>query len=206
MNGPILVPPMEPSAHVAGRRRGWVVGGLGLALVALGMFGAAVWVWGLSPVGFERIDLGGGAQSLRFDTAGEYIVFEERTGSTPAGVEGLVVQSRTGDRLIIERPARGEGERSLPFLNAWEVGAFRVRVPGVYTVYAVRPGIQAAAPGGELLIANARSAGWLGSWLGLFVLAVVPAAGGVAVVVWWRRSSSNRIGTPTSTGPDGAIR
>jgi hypothetical protein len=180
---------LEPSAVRVGRRRNWLVRGLGVAFVALGFFGAAVWVWGLSPVGFERIDLGGGAQSLRFDTPGEFVVFEERDGGSSPRVEGLVVQSRNGERLIVSRPAREDAARTRPFLEAWEVGAFRVRVPGVYTIYAVRPGPQAAQVGGELLLANARSAGWLGSWLGLVALGVVPVGCGVAVLVGWRRGA-----------------
>lgn len=172
----------------------WMARVVGAALVAAGVFGAVVWVAGFSPIGFERFDLTGGARTLRFDTVGEYIVYEERVEGVFPELDSLTVSGPDGELVTVRPPAGvtdGAVARSLPMFAAWEVGRFSVAEPGAYTIAALRPAAGAALPSSGVAIAPARTATWVGGWAGLVALALLPLAVGVGVL-WasWGRPAS----------------
>lgn len=190
---PVVVAPPTSAARRRPPSR-WLARVVGVALLAAGVFGAAVWVAGFSPVGFERFDLTGGARTLRFDTPGEYLVYEARTDGVFPELGSLTVTGPDGEAVGVRPPSGvndGAVARSLPMFAAWEVGRFSVANPGAYTIAALRPGAGVAPPSSTIAVAPARTATWVGGWLGLVVLAVMPFALGVGVV-WasWGRPAT----------------
>lgn len=179
----VVAPPTSPARRRPPSR--WLARGVGGALVAAGLFGAVVWVAGFSPVGFERFDLDGGAQTLTFDETGEYIVYEERGIGAFPELTSLTVTGPDG-RLVTVRPPAGVADgavaRTLPLLEVWEVGRFSVADPGAYTVAALRSGAGVAPPSSTVAVAPARTATWVGGWLGLVALALLPLTLGVGVL------------------------
>ena len=179
----VVAPPGRPQ-----RRRPsiqWLTRVVGLALVVAGVLGALVWVVAYSPVGFERVTLAEGPRTLRFDTPGEYLLYEERPdGQLPQ--LGTVAVSGPGGAPVALRPPAGVPEgavaRSLPLFEAWELGRFSVADPGEYTLVALRSGAGAPTPSATVAVAPVRMPSWPGTWWGLIVLGVAPAAVGVGVV------------------------
>lgn len=191
---PVVVsPPMSRARRRPPSR--WLARVVGAALVGAGLFGAAVWVAGFSPVGFERFDLAGGARTLRFDTPGEYILYESRQEGAFPELGAVSVSGPDGDLVTVRPPAGvndGVVARSLPLFAAWEVGRFSVVDPGAYTIGALRSGAGAAVPSSTVAVAPGRTATWVGGWFGLVALSVLPLALGVGVL-WasWARPSTD---------------
>lgn len=197
----VLVAPADPARRATGRIRLRTVVAMGLFMAAV--FGAVVWAVGLSPLGFDRFALGGGARSLRFDVGGEFVVFEQRDGGARPQFTSLVIQGPGGERIptyVAPGAVAGVVERDLPFFDAWEVARFDVEIPGVYTLYAVRSAPGMARPDGTLAVTSARSAGWMGSWAGFGAFAVAPALVGVAVLVVTRRPRRDEPGFRAPVG------
>jgi len=196
----VLVAPADPARRSRGGIRLRTVVAMGLFMAAV--FGAVVWVVGLSPLGFDRFALGGGARSLRFDVSGEFVVFEQRDGAASPQFTSLVIQGPSGQRVptyVAAGAVAGVVERDLPFFDAWEVARFEVSTPGVYTLYAVRSAPGVARPDGTLAVTSIRSAGWMGSWAGFAAFAVAPALAGMAVLLAPRRHPR---GEPGHRAPD----
>lgn len=191
---PVVVsPPMSRERRRPPSR--WLARMVGLALVGAGLFGAVVWVAGYSPVGFERFDLAGGARTLRFDTPGEYILYEPRAEGVFPELGAVSVSGPDGDLVTVRPPAGvndGVVARSLPLFAAWEVGRFSVVDPGSYTIAAMRAGAGAAVPSSTVAVAPSRTATWVGGWFGLVALSILPLALGVGVL-WasWRRPATD---------------
>jgi len=187
---PVVVSPPTSRAPRRPPSR-WLARVVGAALVGAGVFGAVVWVVSFSPVGFERFDLAGGARTLRFDTPGEYLVYEERQPGAFPELDSLSVSGPDGSPVTVRPPAGvtdGAVARSLPLFAAWEMGRFRVEDPGAYTLAALRAGAGVAAPSTTIAVAPARTATWVGGWAGLLALGAAPLALGVGVLwaAWGR--------------------
>jgi hypothetical protein len=193
MTSLVLVAPVRSR----GRHRGtWGANRLlwfaGVAVVMLGMFGSVVWALGYSPLGFDRLSLDGGARSVTLNAAGEYVVYEQRVGDDPPLLTTLVVQSDSGERIVTQPSPSGDGasmRRDLPMFAAWEVARFTVTTPGTYSVYAVRATPSEPRPSGTLAVAAVPSTPWLGTWLGLAVVGVLPALIGAAMMATALRRS-----------------
>jgi hypothetical protein len=179
----VLTVPTGPRRATSGPLR--LVWWLGVVIALFGVAGSVVWVLGFSPVSYETFRAEAGARTVRLEGPATYVVFEERTGSTPPPLPVIVVQEQGGARIVASLPdARSPRAvaRSLPFFAAWEVGRFTVPADGVYSIYAVRPSPTDPRPSGTLSVAPARAATWLGSWVGLVALGAVPLITGAAVM------------------------
>ena len=188
---PVVV---APPTDVARRRppSRWATRAVGVLLVVAGVFGAAVWVAGFTPVGFERFDLADGPRSLRFDTAGEYVVYEQRVDGGLPQLTSIGVAGPDGGPVVVRPPAGatdGAVARSLPFFEAWELGRFSVTEPGTYTITSPRAGAGAAPSAATIAVAPRRTTSWLGGWAGFAVLGGAPLAMGIAVL-WASRAGS----------------
>jgi hypothetical protein len=198
----VLTVPMDRYRAPSGRHR--LLWWLGALLALAGVAGSVIWVMAFSPVSFERFQAEDGARSLRLDGPAEYVVFEERLGTSPPPLPVIVVQDLNGDRIVASLPDRGSPRpvaRSLPFFAAWEVGRFEVPADGIYSLYAVRPSPSDPRPAGTLAVASARSATWLGSWVGLVAFGGIPLVAGAACM-----GLARRLGRQPKPGAVGVIR
>lgn len=181
---PVVVSPptSAPRRRAPGR---WLSRAVGVVLVAAGILGALVWVVGFSPLGFDRFGLGTGPQTIRLETRGEYILYEERSGDAFPSFAAIAVTGPDGEPVALRPPAGvtdGAVARSLPLYNAWEVGRFSVRDPGDYGFASGRADAGQAPSSSTFAVASARTTTWVGGWAGLVALAVMPLALGVGVL------------------------
>ncbi len=176
MTSVVLVAPVE-ARHRRMVGPGRLLFILGLAMVVAALVGSVVWAMGYSPLGFERFSLNGGARSLTFDTTGEYVVYEERTGDDLPLLTTLVVQSELGERLTTTpagRQRRSAGAAQPADVRCLGGGPVHRDTPGNYSVYAVRATPADPRPAGTLAVASANSTGWQGTWMGLVVFGAMP--------------------------------
>lgn len=176
----------------------------GIVLVVVGLLGAIMWTARYSTLGHLRVPLVSGDRVLELDRAGTYLVFEEFDGASspqrPSPLEVLIV-AEGGSPVEVE-PLQGPGESSAPL--AYEtplhegrgLARFHIDEPGAYrlevTLRGESDGSSAYRPLtiSQLAVAEESAAGWLGTWMGLATLCLVPLAGGVGLVVVTRRGDA----------------
>jgi hypothetical protein len=165
-------------------------------------------------MGFTRISLYDGDRIQNIREPGAYLLFEERRGASEPALPppiAITVTSKQGDVVPVDLLVKpGSRVTPFPYRTPWQEGralaSFRIEEPGEYHVHAlpIRPTSgYAYRPGGTLAIGRESATTWLGSWLGLLVLAGVPLAGGVVVLaVGRRRRHARAVDAKASTSLD----
>jgi len=181
---------------------------VGIALIASGAIGLAVWGIFLSPLGFTRYPLSDRDRTFTIHRAGTYVVYfefpgESRTLLPPAldiGVASLSGQKV--DVTVISRPGQkgapgayrllGHEGRAVALITSHQPGTFVVSITPT-PASEVDTNSQRIVTQGTIALGREWSASWLASWGGVTLLVVVPIVAGVTVlVVAWRRRGPRR--------------
>ncbi|MFN8038937.1 MAG: hypothetical protein U0Q07_06970 [Acidimicrobiales bacterium] len=199
---PLVAPPAQGRE---GTRKVWWAGAwLGTVCVAVAVFGAVIWVGGISTLGFTRFSVLEGDRRIDVRQPGTFVVFEEYKGASRAQLPpplDITVRDEKGSSIPVEklvepgqvgapdayRDTLDHEGRAIARFTAPAPGTYRLRVQakllGTYdpTQYGTRVR-------GTIALGRDLATTWLGGPIGVVAMVVVPLVIGVSLLVLTRRA------------------
>lgn len=196
-----LAPPLD-RGRSRPARPGRLAGWLALALAAIAVLGAVAWVAVFSPLRMRRFAVYDASRIVSFPQSGTYVLFEEGPGASQVRLPPPVVVTVVGEGGVdvpVEFYAKPADATATPNyrIGPYEGRAFArffIPRPGEYLVRIetvppslVPPGQYSEPPRVEYALGREITTTWLGSYVGLLVVAALPAVAAAAAASVSRR-------------------
>ena len=222
---PLVAPPAR--GREGSRKVWWAGGWLGTLCVALAVFGAVIWVGGISTLGFTRFSVLEGDRRIDVRQPGTFVVFEEFKGASrpqlPPPLD-ITVRDEKGSSVPVEklvepgevaapdayRDTLDHEGRAIARFTVTEPGTYRLRVQ-VKLLGTYDPTQFGTRVRGTIALGRDLATTWLAGPLGVVALVVVPLVIGVTLLLLTRparrraRRRSEAVAPPPHSDPVAAL-